>query len=96
MRPAGRRHIEAQPSRPVRRPPRRPSHRFTQNDIWAERFNQTLLREWAYVRLYRTNDERLDALPAWLAYYNDERTHAALGGIAPAAALVNNLRGNHT
>jgi hypothetical protein len=24
-----------------------------------------------------------------------ERTHTALGGIAPQAALVNNLRGNH-
>jgi hypothetical protein len=33
-----------------------------QNDIWAERFIKTLLAEWAYGRLYRTNTERLDAL----------------------------------
>jgi hypothetical protein len=32
-----------------------------QNDIWAERLIQTLLREWAYGRPYRTNDERVTA-----------------------------------
>jgi hypothetical protein len=67
----------------------------TQNDIWIERFNKTLLREWAYGRLYRTNDERLEALPTWVHYYNVERTHTALGGITPMEALVNNLHGNH-
>jgi transposase InsO family protein len=61
----------------------------------AERFIKTLLAEWAYGRLYRTNDERLAALPGWVAEYNTERTHTALGGITPQAALVNNLRGNH-
>lgn len=61
----------------------------------AERFIKTLLAEWAYGRLYRTNDERLDALPAWVHYYNVERTHTALGGITPMEALVNNLHGNH-
>ncbi|HEU0243526.1 MAG TPA: integrase core domain-containing protein, partial [Candidatus Limnocylindrales bacterium] len=35
------------------------------------------------------------ALPGWVAEYNTERTHTALGGITPQAALVNNLRGNH-
>jgi transposase InsO family protein len=62
----------------------------------AERFIKTLLAEWAYGRLYRTNDERLAALPRWVDYYNAERTHTALGGITPQAALVNNLRGNHS
>ena len=62
----------------------------------AERFIKTLLAEWAYGRLYRTNDERLAALPDWVAAYNTQRTHTALGGITPQAALVNNLRGNHT
>jgi transposase InsO family protein len=62
----------------------------------AERFIKTLLAEWAYGRLYRTNDERLDALAPWVEHYNTERTHTALGGITPAAALVNNLRGNHS
>jgi len=62
----------------------------------AERFIKTLLAEWAYGRLYRTNEERLAALPGWVTEYNTERTHTALGGITPQAALVNNLRGNHT
>jgi len=61
----------------------------------AERFIKTLLAEWAYGRLYRTNAARLAALPSWLAHYNTERTHTALGGITPAAALANNLHGNH-
>ena len=62
----------------------------------AERFIKTLLAEWAYGRLYRSNDERLGALPDWVDHYNVERTHTALGGITPQAALVNNLRGHHT
>jgi len=62
----------------------------------AERFIKTLLAEWAYGRLYRTNTERLEALPTWVDYYNTERTHTALGGITPMEALVNNLRGNHS
>lgn len=62
----------------------------------AERFIKTLLAEWAYGRLYRTNDERLATLPSWVDHYNAERTHTALGGITPQAALVNNLRGNHS
>jgi len=52
--------------------------------------------EWAYGRPYRTNDERIDALPAWVAYYNVERTHTALGGITPMEAPANYLHGNHT
>jgi len=62
----------------------------------AERFIKTLLAEWAYGRLYRTNAERIATLPGWVSYYNDERTHTALGGITPMAALANNLHGNHT
>ena len=61
----------------------------------AERFIKTLLAEWAYGRLYRTNEERLAALPDWVAYYNADRTHTALGGVTPMEALRNNLRGNH-
>jgi transposase InsO family protein len=62
----------------------------------AERFNQTLLREWAYVRRYDTNRERLDALPAFITDYNERRPHGSLGGQAPMTILVNNVSGNHT
>jgi transposase InsO family protein len=45
----------------------------------AERFNRTLLDEWAYQQLYRTNTARLLALPDWLHEYNYHRPHTALG-----------------
>lgn len=61
----------------------------------AERFIKTLINEWAYGRLYRTNAERIEALPGWVTEYNTERTHTSLGGITPMAALTNNLHGNH-
>lgn len=62
----------------------------------VERFIQTLLREWAYVRAYQTNEERHAALPKWLHYYNHHRPHTALGGRPPAAMSVNNVCGNHS
>ena len=61
----------------------------------AERFVQTLLREWAYARLYLTNQERRRSFPKWLHYYNHHRPHTALGGRVPAIVSVNNLCGNH-
>lgn len=61
----------------------------------AERFIRTLLDEWAYARPYRSNPERLAALPAFLDFYNRERPHTALSGLAPMAA-VNNLWKHHS
>jgi len=49
----------------------------------AERFIQTLLREWAYVRPYRTSGLRARALPIFLGYYNRERPHGSLGARSP-------------
>ena len=62
----------------------------------AERFIQTLLREWAYARLYRSNQERQTAFPKWLHYYNHHRPHTALEGRVPAIVSVNNVCGNHS
>ena len=62
----------------------------------AERFIQTLLAEWAYATLYTSNQERLEALPKWLHYYNHDRPHTALGGRTPVNRAVNNVRGNHS
>ena len=42
----------------------------------AERFIQTLLREWAYALPYRSSDSRAADLPRWLRHYNQERPHA--------------------
>ena len=53
----------------------------------VERFNRTLLEEWAYVRLYTSNSERLRVLPRWLNFYNRRRPHTALGGKPPASRL---------
>jgi transposase InsO family protein len=49
----------------------------------AERFIQTLLREWAYVARYRSSNHRKRVLPEWLWHYNRERPHASLGGKTP-------------
>jgi len=53
----------------------------------AERFIQTLLREWAYAAAYPTSRARARALPAFLNRYNQHRPHKALGGIPPAKRL---------
>ncbi len=53
----------------------------------AEAFNKTLQREWAYVRLYQSNAERLAALPSFLEEYNGDRPHTALGGLPPLSRI---------
>ena len=53
----------------------------------AERFIQTLQNEWAYARPYRSNAERLHALPRWLYRYNARRPHGGIGGAVPASRL---------
>lgn len=53
----------------------------------VERFNRTLKEEWAYVQLYHSNDERLQALEVWVEFYNAERPHLALGGRPPISRL---------
>jgi transposase InsO family protein len=61
----------------------------------VERFNRTLLEEWAYARLYRSNDERRRAFTRWLRSYNHRRPHTSLDGLTPMAVLVNNVQGKH-
>jgi transposase InsO family protein len=62
----------------------------------VERFNKTLLDEWAYGRLYRSNDERCRAFTRWLRSYNHRRPPTSLDGLTPMAVLVNNAGGQHT
>jgi transposase InsO family protein len=53
----------------------------------AERFIQTLLREWAYALPYRSSSLRIRALRPWLRYYNRERPHGSLGARPPFSQL---------
>jgi transposase InsO family protein len=53
----------------------------------AERFIQTLLREWAYAIPYKTSHNRNADLPRWLTWYNHHRPHGALAGRPPISRL---------
>lgn len=61
----------------------------------VERFNRTLLEEWAYAREYTSEADRRAAYPDWLHHYNHHRCHTALGGLTPADR-VPNLSGHNT
>src|SRR4051812_11194343 len=59
----------------------------------VERFNRTLLDEWAYARLWRSETSRARALAPWLHRYNHHRHHTAIDG--PPARRINNLAGQN-
>lgn len=60
----------------------------------VERYNRTLLDEWAFHRPYFSNQERHQLLEGWLHLYNYHRAHTAVGG--PPIQRVNNLCGSYT
>jgi transposase InsO family protein len=60
----------------------------------VERFNRTLLNEWAYARPYRSEAARTRALDTWLHLYNHHRHHTAIDG--PPISRVNNLVGQNS
>ena len=78
----GARHLRTRPYRP-------------QTNGKAERFIQTLLREWAYGTFHRSYHRRLAALPRWVDFYNHRRSHTALDGQVPMDVLVNDVCGNY-
>ncbi|MFJ6523636.1 IS481 family transposase [Streptomyces filamentosus] len=61
----------------------------------VERFNRTLLDEWAYLRPYTSNTERTEALADFLHTYNHHRCHTALDG-HPPISRVNNAASQYT
>jgi transposase InsO family protein len=65
----------------------------------AERFIRTMLGGWAYGAIYRTSDERCQALTGWLDFYNRRRPHRSLGRQAPIERLHalnrNNVLGSY-
>jgi transposase InsO family protein len=54
----------------------------------AERFNRTLLNEWAYARPWTSNSLRKRGLDRFLHRYNTQRGHSALGGHPPISRLA--------
>ena len=74
----GARHIRTRPYRP-------------QTNGKAERFIQTMLRQWAYARPYRSGRARAKALGPWLEHYNREKPHGSLGGKTPYERLRSRL-----
>jgi len=62
----------------------------------VERFNRTLLDEWAYAQMYLSEADRAAAFPLWLHHYNHHRGHTALRGKPPVSRLtVTNLCGQY-
>ena len=53
----------------------------------AERFIQTLLREWAYAYRYPTSQHRAAELQPWMHHYNFHRPHSATSHQPPASRL---------
>jgi hypothetical protein len=60
-----------------------------------ERLHRTMSDEWAYKKLYTSENARRAALAGWLHQYNHHRPHSALGGLPPISRL-NNLAGHHS
>lgn len=61
----------------------------------AERFIQTLLRQWAYRYVYPSSAHRTRALSGWLRWYNRRRPHGSLGGLPPVSR-VSHLCGQYS
>jgi transposase InsO family protein len=74
------RHLRTQPYRP-------------QTNGKAERFIRTLITGWAYGAIYRSSNERTQALDGWIWHYNHRRRHSALGHQPPVTRT--NLLGSY-
>jgi transposase InsO family protein len=66
----------------------KPYHPWTNGRV--ERFNGTIQRECLYAERLTSNDEREIAIRRYVAYYNAERPHIALGGLSPLKWLREN------
>jgi transposase len=54
----------------------------------AERFNRTMLTDWAYAQPWFSTDERTAAFDAFLTRYNTQRRHTAASGRPPITRLA--------
>jgi transposase InsO family protein len=60
----------------------------------AERFNRTLLAEWAYAQPWTSEGQRTRALAKWLHIYNHHRHHTAIRGTP--VSRVGNVSGHYS
>jgi transposase InsO family protein len=70
----GIRHVRTRPYRP-------------RTNGKAERFIQTLQRDWAYAAAYPSSWHRRQALLPWIKYYNGARPHGSLAKRTPLSQL---------
>lgn len=61
----------------------------------VERFNRTLTAEWAYAKVYLSDEARAATYADWLHFYNHHRPHTGIGGLTPADR-VPNVTGNYS
>jgi transposase InsO family protein len=59
----------------------------------VERFNRTLLAEWAYAKTWTSEGRRTRGLATWLHNYNHHRHHTAIDG--PPISRVGNVMGSY-
>jgi len=62
----------------------------------VERFNRTIVAEWAYAKTYLSDAARAETYDDWLHSYNHHRPHTGIGGLVPADRAVHNLTGKYT
>lgn len=65
----------------------------------VERFHRILLEEWAYIRPWTSERDRVAGYLAFMHFYNRHRSHGALGWHTPIATLArlqDNVPDQHT
>jgi transposase InsO family protein len=61
----------------------------------VERFNRTVMNEWAYAEVYLSDDARASTYADWLHFYNHHRPHTGIGGQVPADR-IHYVTGNYS
>jgi len=62
----------------------------------VERFHRILLEEWAYIRPWTSETQRVGAYDGFIHFYNHHRSHGSLGWATPTSIIQDNLPEMHT